>query len=329
MKKLLFIVLSFLTFFAVAGDVKIVNVPGDMTVEKDGFKEISIRNLADAEIYKVFGITLLDDHIYVLNHKPIGLYKLDLQGKVIGKTGGKGEGPGEFRSPWSLNKFRGKLLCSDFFVKIMLYDRDLKLVEEIKFPSAVFIDLVENKEGNIIIPLRQISKSDKYFSLYSGDWKLSGYFGERPVRKDQKKSNQDFVFYLDYDREKDGIWAAFGDRYDLSYYEKEKLKTEIKEKNGHYKVTKLKDEKTGIVETEILGRPVKLKIIKEKVYYFYGKEKDFYCDIFNKNSFKLLRRIRLERYYRRIAHYKDGIFYGLYYGLKGDDDYRLYRLELK
>jgi len=308
-------------------EVRIVNVPENVAVETGGFKEVCIKNLADEELVRIFGIAILDDHIFVLNERPVGLYKLDLQGKIIGKAGRKGEGPGEFKSPWSLNTLKGQLVCSDFFTKIVFYDGNLKYIKEIKFPT-VFQYLVENNEGNIILPLRQLSQTNKYFVLYSGDWKLLKQFGERQVQK-EKKMSQDFVFNLAYDRDNDGIWAAFGNRYDLSYFEKENLKVEIKEKNGIYKSIKVKDKKTGYTETVSLGRPVKLDIVKEKMFYFYRRNKDLFCDIFNKNNHKLLKRLKLERFYRRIAHHKNGIFYALYNGIERDEDYQLYRLELK
>ncbi len=329
MKKLLSIVILLsMTFLMLTGEVKIINVPEKVTVETDGFNEVFVRNLAEEGLFRIFGIALLDDHIFILNAKPVGLYKLDLQGKTIGKAGRPGEGPGEFRDPVTLKKFRGKLLCLDFFTKIVFYDRELKFLKEKKFPT-VFMDLAENNEGKIILPFRQVSQTDKYFVLYSKDLKLLRHFGNRQVQKKQKKMSKDFVFNLAYDPENDGIWAAFGDRYDLSYYEEEKLKVEIREKNGCYKSIKVKDKKTGIMETVITGRPIKLDIIKEKIYYFYRKDKDLFCDIFNKNSCKLMRRIKFERFYRRIAHHKNGIFYAIYSGLENDEDYQLCRLELK
>lgn len=329
MKQLLCILCLFLTPFSItAGDVRVIYISEDVAIEKDGFKEIFIRNLCEEEeIYQVMGITLLNDHIFLISEKPTGVFKLNLLGKTIARAGRRGEGPGEFKAAVKIKKFKGKLLCLDFFTKILFYDRELKFLKEMKFTS-VFQDLVENNEGNIVCPLRKISQTDKYLAVYSEEGELIRSFGEKPQNK-SKRSSADFVFNLAYDPEKNGIWAAFGDRYDLSYYEKEKLKVEIKRKNGYYKEIKFKDEKTGYVETVRAGRPIKIDIIKDKVYYFYRQERKFYCDTFNKNTYKLLRRIKLERYYRRMAHYKDGIFYALYYGFAGEEDYQLYRLELK
>ena len=330
MRKRLFIIfLLAMTFTMMAGDVKIINVPGDVTIEKGVSKETFTRNLCeDEEIYFVISITVFDDFIYLLSEKPKGIYKLDFQGKTIGRAGREGQGPGEFSAPLNLNKSGNLLVFQDLYNKMLYYNRDLEFVKEIKLPffSMCFASY---RGGNFVFSTTRSSSPDKLFRVYSPAGKLLRSFGDKGTGFNPKKFSYDYVFDFAYDPVQDSIWAAFGNCYDLLYYEKEKLTTRICEDKNFFREYEGKDEETGRKTTELTGRPIRIFVVKDKVFYFYKKDGGFYCDIFNKNSYKLLRRIKLDRFYRRMAHYKDGIFFCIYYGKKGEEDYQLYRIELK
>jgi hypothetical protein len=330
MKRLLLIIfLLAMTFTMMAGNVKIVDVPGDVTIEKGAFKETLLRNLCEEEeIYDVMSITVFDDFIYILSAKPIGIYKLDFQGKTIDRAGREGQGPGEFASGINLNKVGNLLVFQDYYNKMLYYTRDLEFVKEIRLPlfSMCFAPY---REENFVFSTTRISSPDKLFRVYSPAGKLLRSFGDKGKGYNPKKFSYDYVFDFAYDPVQDSIWAAFGNCYDLLYYKKEKLTTRICEDKDFFREYEVKDEETGRKRNQLTGRPIKIFVVKDKVFYFYKKDDKFYCDIFNKNSFKILRRVKLDRFYRRMAHYKDGIFFCIYYGKKGEEDYQLYRIELK
>ncbi len=329
MKKLLCIIfLLSMAFTILPENVKIVKIPKDTAIEKQDFRETFIRNLCeDEEIFQVMSITICDNFIFLLSAKPVGIYKLDLQGKTIAKSGREGEGPGEFVFPGNLNHFKNHIVFHDLLRKVLFYSLEPDFIKEVKLP-IFSMELFVNNEDHFVMSTTRITQSDKYFRVYSQDGKLLRSFGEKDLESNPKNSF-DYIFSAGYDPAKDGIWAALGNCYNLLYFEKEKLKAEIREKKDFFREFEKKDEKSGRKFTELTGRPIKIIVEKEKIFYFYKKDNKFYCDIFNKNNYKLLRRIKLERYYRRMAHYKEGIFYGIYRGLKGEEDHQLYRLELK
>ena len=331
MKKILPVIfLLSLTFIVMPGEVKIVNVPKNITVETDGFKETLVRNLCEQEeIFMVTSLVIYDDHIFLISMKPVGIYKLDLQGKTIAKGSGEGQGPGEFTLiAGNLVVYKNILVFHQPHNKLLFFNPDLEFVKEVKLPIFA-MDYDVNNEGDFIFSTSRKSLSGKYFRVHSPGGKELRKFGEKNADFNPQKISLDYVFEFAYDPAGDGVWAALGNSYDLFYYEKERLALKIKEEKNFIREYKEKDKETGRMITESTGRPIKIVVEKGKVFYFYKKDKKFYCDIFNKNNYELLRRTKLARYYRRVAHYKDGIFYGIYYGLKGEEDYQLYRLELK
>lgn len=330
MKKLMIIIFLLLTAFVVMPeDIKTVKIARDAAVEKDGFKEVFLRNLNEQEeIYELMSIAALDDYIFVTAAKPAGIYKLDLQGKRIARSGRTGRGPGEFELGVHLKAYKNNLVFVELMVKLLFYNRELDFLKEIRLP-IFSMGFIINNEGNFVFATSRISPSDKYFKVYSQEGKLLRTFGEKDPGYNPKKHSFDYVFSIAYDPLTDGIWAALGNCYDLLYYEKETLKAVIKGKKDYFKEYKEKDKKTGRVHTELTGRPIKIEVIKDRVFYFYKKDKKFYCDIFNKNNCKLLRRIMLERFYRRIAYHKNDTYYAIFQGLAGEEDHQLYRLELK
>jgi hypothetical protein len=154
---------------------------------------------------------------------------LDFQGKRIAKNGRKGQGPGEFVYPGNLNIFKDYIIFLEFNKKILFFNRDLDFIKEVKL-SLYFGDFIVNNEANLIHPFKKLSANVKYFSVYSEGGKLLRRFGEPKTEYDPQKFSYDYAVNLAYDSEKDGIWAAFGDRYDLAYYENDKQKVELKEK---------------------------------------------------------------------------------------------------
>jgi len=319
----------FLTFFAIPEEVKIVRLAENLPCEKSGFKETLLRNLCEqGEIYQAVDMLVFKEYIYILNWKPVGIYKFDLQGKRIAKSGRRGQGPGEFIYPGNIKIFKGYIIFLEFNKKILFFNLELDFIKEVKL-SLHFGDFIINNESQIIYPVKKLSANVTYFSVYSEEWEKIRGFGEPKTEYDPQKYSYDYAARLAYDSEKDGIWAAFGDRYDLAYYEKDKLKVELKEKKNFFKKFQEKDKYSGSTILKSTGQPIELVVLKDRLYYFYRIDKEFYCDIFNKNSFKLLRRIKLDRFYRRIAHYKRGIFYAIYRGFENEEDNQLYRLELK
>jgi len=102
-------------------------------------EDLSIGGLDDETLFQWSGLAVdRDGNIYVLDMMDCSLKKFDPSGKALGKTGRKGQGPGEFLAPRLLD-------CSDRFVfaadqgvlGIMVFDHDLRYLRLIKTPSLV------------------------------------------------------------------------------------------------------------------------------------------------------------------------------------------------
>ncbi len=70
-----------------------------------------------------------------------------------------------------------------------------------------------------------------------------------------------------------------------------------------------------------------IKKVKDRLFYFYKKEKVVYCDIFNLKDYTLLQRVKINGKYPRMAWYKGTIFYALSYSDNEDRDLILNKLE--
>lgn len=46
---------------------------------------------------------------------------------------------------------------------------------------------------------------------------------------------------------------------------------------------------------------------KDKLFYFFRKDKMIFCDIFSIYNYKLLRRIKCQHNFGRITHYKNNV----------------------
>ncbi|NIM12411.1 MAG: hypothetical protein GTO45_09880 [Candidatus Aminicenantes bacterium] len=121
----------------------------------------------------------------------------------------------------------------------------------------------------------------------------------------------DYISNTLYIPEENGIWVSFRNRYDLRYYKDEKLLVEIKAKKFFFSGEE--QERMGRKFMYYKDRSVLLAKLKDELLYFYKKDNQFFCDVFNlSNNYQLKRRIKFPvRWYPRLAHHKGYTFYGL------------------
>jgi hypothetical protein len=328
MKKLI-ICLLLLGSFLFSENHERIKIPDNIKIEENGFNEILIKNLSDdEEIYYAIGITIIDENIFIGNAKPVEIVKLNLKGETVQRGGKEGRGPGEFVYCLCPKEVNNKLVFFDIHNKLIFYTTDLKFIKEFKLPIYAG-DYIFNNKDEFIFPQNYSARHGKYFGVYTINGKFLRSFGKRKIGFDAKKHNADKAFCMAYDLKKDGLWVAFGNRYDLNYYEHERVKIEICEKKDFFKEFKTKEENSGEIYTDYTGRPLKLEVVKDKLFYFFRKDKQYFCDIFNKNNYTIKKRIKLKNHYRRITYYKNHIFYATCMGSDNKDEVRLYRLELK
>jgi hypothetical protein len=319
MKRWIFICFSLIfTQLIFPQAVKDVHIPKNIEIEESGFKTTFVRNLSEAGIYQYTQIGIAGDFIYIGSDKQRELYCLNLQGELISKISSEGQGPGSFSLCLGLLPYKGNIaFVSLIDFKLVILTKELRFVKEHKLRSRYMSFAVNNK--NEFICNGYGSRITHYFDIYDENGKFLRQFGDR-------QTDPSTVFETVFIPEKDGLWARFGNRYDLQYYEKEKLFAEIKEKKGFFKTEE--KERLGRKIISYLDRGVHLTRIANKLFYFYYlyKDKVTFLDIFDINTFKLIRRIKLDDRYGRIKHHKNSVFYIIKYN--EEYEVELYKLEI-
>lgn len=296
-------------------------------ISQSGIKEIFLRNLAEEEeIYFPTSIEVSNNHLFFTNNKPLQLVKTDLAGKTIATGGLEGEGPGEFASCFSIRKNGDKLVFADFFLKkILTYSTRLRYINEFKL-SFFSSDLVINQKREIIICLGLGTDQKNYLGVFDQTGIPLRRFGERKYNFTNAKSNPDRIFCLAYDSEKNELWGALLHRYELRCYRGTTLRAVINEKEDFFRKYKKKDQATGRILTEYRGKPLNLQIMGNKLLYFYRLDIRCFCDIFDRQTLQIVRRIRLKNFYWKTSRYNNETLYAINHG--NHQDATLYRLEL-
>jgi hypothetical protein len=307
-------------------NVKIITLPDDIKSEGNVFKENFIRNLSEVEIYEYFSLYVIDEDIYISNSKPVEIVKLSLRGKLMGRVGKEGQGPGEFLSITEIKKFNGNIAVLDYSKRVLsLYTKELKYIKEMRF-NKYHLGFLVDSENNFVC--FGAGEGDFYFDKYSKDMTHIGNFGQSSTSKNLKKFKKFFdevrcALYIPEDK---GIWASFKNRYDIRYYKNQKLSVEIKAEKGFFKT---QEENYGgrIVVMCKNSRALCLAKYGNRLFYFFRNNGITFCDIFDSMSYQLLRRIALKHSHRRISHYKKNIFYSLCMD-ESEENVQLFKLEL-
>ncbi len=308
-----------------AKKVKTVFIPDNIKVEENVAKEAFVCNLSDQEIYYTGFIYAADDSLYFYNRKPVEIIKLSPKGEVIRKLHKYGRGPGEFMRIRDLQIYRGNYaILGQSSLKMNFYTKNLEFIDEFKLKNQ-YQGFLVNKNNEFVF--RGNSASDRYFFVHDSTGKFLRKFGKKllPIAKNKIGPTFDAVRHTLYIAEKDGVWAAFANRYDLRYYEKEKLKVKIKGTKGYF--VAIEEETMGHKWMRYHDRALLLARDKNQLYYFHWKNYRCLCDIFDIDSYRLLRRVIFKERYWFLTHYKDNIFYST---IPDDDDEEvlLFKMEL-
>jgi len=134
-KKFLCVVLALLFVSAAA-----VRGQGDLTIRLE--EVLSIGSLDDDVIFQWVGITTdSEGMIYLTDTMDYSLKAFSIEGRLVRKTGRKGQGPGEFMAPRLLEFSKGLLYVTDQYQQgIQVFDTDLSYKRRIPlvFPVVSF-----------------------------------------------------------------------------------------------------------------------------------------------------------------------------------------------
>jgi hypothetical protein len=327
-RQWLYLILWLLVFSreALSHQVKVVRIPAGVEIEKNVTREVTVRNLAEEEIFSPTSFNIIDGFIYMRRDKPIGIIKLDLQGNIICQSGKRGQGPGELILFINICKYKENIAVLDKRnQKVVVFTKQLEFLKEFKLKAPFLYFSVDDKNRFLF---HSSPGSAYYFEVYTEDGKFLNRFGNSMTTPSEYRKRMKFdSLRLSLPiAEEDGIWASFRDRYDLRYYKKMKLAAEIKNEKDFFKV-----DKQMIGGREIFmpaDRALDLARMKNRFFYVYRKDKQIYCDIFDMKEYQLLRRIKFKRNYNQVVHYQDNIFYAMGYETDDESDLFLFKLEV-
>jgi len=302
--------------------IKEVQIPKGVKIEGNIIKVTLIKNLFYEEIYQMGVFYIIDDYIYMTNYKPPEIMKINLKGEFVGKGGRRGQGPGEFQFCKDIRKLKDNIIfMAPYSVRMIIYNKDLNFINEFKV-RKMYMGFFVNKRNELIMTTHARPGSPYYFEVLSEDGKF--------LRRFSRRKNQPTGETLSFDRatdqvyipEEDGFWVAMRNRYALQYYQNENLEVEIRAKKDFFKWV---DKKYGNVSYKsYLDNSLCLAWSNRKLFHFFRKDKQTFCDIFDTKTYQLERRIKIKHNYSGIAHHKDNIFYAVLYDENGD--MLLYRL---
>jgi hypothetical protein len=306
-------------------NVKVIHISDNVIISENAAKETFVHNLSKEEIYKSLSLYVIGGAIYLDIEKPVEVIKLSLKGKTENRFGRRGQGPGDLIWISCIREFNENICILDTKnQKVAIFNKRLEFIREFKLNLPFFGFIVDNKNRFIFYGNASLNK---YFALYTKNCKFIKYFAKITTSRDEYRKilNFDSVRYTLYIPEEDGIWACFKNRYDLRYYEKMDLSVEIKARKGFFKGER---KNSGGREIIIyLDRAVHIARQKNNLFYFYRIDDNLFCDIFDLDNYLFQRRIKFEKNYRYIAHFKENIFYAIGYDTNDEQDLLLFKLE--
>lgn len=312
-------------FVPLQGEVKIIEIPGEVKIEGDGFKESLLANLSQYEIFEAGTLYYIDGSLLLTNPKKQEIVKLTSVGELLGRLQKSGQGPGEFQVINNIAPVKGNLAILDSNnLKMVYYTPGFKYIDEVKLQTPLFNFFIG--AGGQYIFFGNPSK-DIYFEIYSEDLQPQGKFGNTLI----SGTANDRMLYFDtvscvavVPGER-GVWTAFRNRYDLRYYQQEKLAVEIKEKKGFFAGQEFtRGGKTFVMYKD---KASYLAVASQKLYYFFVKDWKSYCDIFDLKNFRLLRRILFPTIYLSLAYGQENCFFALKFSGPENDQLNLVKVE--
>lgn len=310
-----------------AENFKIIDIPGNIKIEENVARVSIVNNLSKTgEIYRAGDIIIIGDAIYATFSKTCEVIKFNLNGKIESRVGRAGAGPAEFKWICPAKPYKNQVAVLDQKLrKIAIFNQKLELIKEFRLKFG-YTDFFVDKQNRFIF----ISPSDKnyYFEICSEEGKPEKFFGKTKYPQSQKIVDGalefEDVWVTLYIPDQNGVLAGFSNRYDLLYYKNEKQTLEIRAARGFFKskVENIMGKKYKMPNDRVLH----LARSQNRLYYFYNRSQKTFCDIFDINNFRLIRRLRIFPGCVKIAQYKENIFYGFGYDSNQEDDLILVKI---
>lgn len=215
---------------------------------------LSIGELDDNLLFQWAGIAAdSQSNIYVTDAMDYSLKKFDPQGNLIKKTGGKGQGPGEFMAPRLLDCSDRFLYTTDQYVPgVQVFDRELNFVRRISIKIPIS-DLKILSDQRIAVATLFVDKIASIL-IYNTEGDLT-----RKFRYSERKLPL-MMEMVSFDFDKDGnLYLAYTFEDKIEKFNKDKKKLWSKKLLKIKKVNKTKISSYE-VPTEVVYKDVTLDI---------------------------------------------------------------------
>jgi hypothetical protein len=224
-----------------AGEARIVYIPDKINTEANAVHATTIRNMSEVGIYQCDRIYIIDNFIYIADILTPQVVKLSLQGKVVGRFGRKGDGPGESTMFFGISRFKENIAVIGK-LKLIICNKELQFQREMRL-KQMYTGLFLTADNKLYF-YNNPSNSDYYFSVYTDGFKFLETFGLKNDTSKKSKTGKD-GYYFSWDRihntlyvpEEDGFWVSFRIRYGLRFYKNEKIVVDIKSKKPVFSST--------------------------------------------------------------------------------------------
>jgi hypothetical protein len=138
-------------------------------IHKISLEEVlSIGTLNDDILFQWVGVvTDSQDCIYVTDGMDYSLLKFDSRGYLLGKTGGKGQGPGQFLAPRLIDGSEKFIYVTDQYIPgIQVFDKNLHFVRRIKLLMPI-ADMKVLSDDKIAVATFSMNKAGRLFIVDS------------------------------------------------------------------------------------------------------------------------------------------------------------------
>jgi len=144
---------------------------------------LSIGSLDDDLLLQWAGVTVdRQGFIYVTDSLDYSLKKFNIEGKLVKKSGGRGQGPGEFMAPRLLDSTEKYLYATDQILPgIQVFDKDLNFEARIPIKEPISDMKILGVDRIIVVPF--VPKGPNRICIYDGEGMVSEFFTSHPESK--------------------------------------------------------------------------------------------------------------------------------------------------
>ena len=115
-------------------------------------KKFALEGDGVTPLYEPGGITVdRDGNIYVADSGNQRVVKFSSEGKFIKSFGTKGQGPGEFLSPWQIAIYNDEVYVYDWSRNIQKFTREGTYISRFNLRGGIFLDFVIDSDGYIYV----------------------------------------------------------------------------------------------------------------------------------------------------------------------------------